>query len=69
MILIIHVLSITLSLVNGMNKKNTFDNDFGAADMDFKVGGPWSTGKYCRLPWLADKKNFRILEALEWLKQ
>ena len=52
-----------------MNKENTFDNDFRAADMDFKVGGPWSTGKYCRLPWLADKKHFRILEALEWLKQ
>ena len=40
MILIIHVLSTTLSLVNGMNKENTFDNDFRAGDMGFKVGGP-----------------------------
>ena len=32
---------------------------------DFKVGRPWNTEKYCRLPWLADKKNFRILHALE----
>ena len=39
--------------------------------MDFKVGrrGAWNTEKYCRPPWLADKKNFRILDALEWLKQ
>ena len=26
--------------------------------MDFKVEGPRNTGKYCRPPWLADKKNF-----------
>ena len=25
--------------------------------------------KYCRPPWLAEKKHFRILDALEWLKQ
>ena len=31
--------------------------------------GPWNTEKYCRPPWLADKRNFRILDALEWLKQ
>ena len=37
--------------------------------MDFKKGGPWNTEKYCRLPWLADKKNFQILDALEWSKQ
>ena len=37
--------------------------------MDFKVGWPWNTEKYCRPPWLADKKNVRILDALEWLKQ
>ena len=41
-----------------------------ACEIDFKVeGGPWNTEKYCRPPWLADKKNFRIPEALEWLKQ
>ena len=32
-------------------------------------GGAYNTEKYCRPPWLADKKNFRILDALEWLKQ
>ena len=43
---------------------------FGRADeMDFKVGGPWNTEKYFRSPWLADKKNFKILDALERLKQ
>ena len=31
--------------------------------------GAWNTEKYCPPPWLADKKNFRILDALEWLKQ
>ena len=44
-----------------------------AGEMDFKVregeGGAWNTEKYCRPPWLVDKKNFRILDALEWLKQ
>ena len=29
-------------------------------EMDFKVGGLWP-------PWLSDKKNFWILDALEWL--
>ena len=42
--------------------------------MDFKVAGEggsgaWNTEKYCRPPWLADNKKFRILHALEWLKQ
>ena len=37
--------------------------------MEFKAEGPWNTDKYCRPPWLADQKDFRILEALEWLKQ
>ena len=40
-----------------------------AGEMDFKVGGTWNTEKYCRPPWLADKKNFRILDALQRLKQ
>ena len=40
-----------------------------AGKMDFKVREPWNTEKYCRAPWLADKKNFRILDAPEWLKQ
>ena len=40
-----------------------------ASEMDFKVGVPWNTEKYCRPPWLAGKKNFRILDALEGLKQ
>ena len=40
-----------------------------AGEMDFKVGEPWNTENYCRPQWLADKKNFRILDALEWLKQ
>ena len=37
--------------------------------MDVKVVGPWNTEKYCRPPWLADKKKLRILDALDWLKQ
>ena len=42
----------------------------GPAKQISKQGrGPWNTEKYCRLPWLAGKKNFRILDALEWLKQ
>ena len=40
-----------------------------AGEMDFKVGGLWNTGKYCQPPWLTDKKNFQILDALEWLRQ
>ena len=40
-----------------------------AGEMDFKVEGTWNTEKYCQPPWLADKKNFRILDALEWLEQ
>ena len=40
-----------------------------AGEMDFKVRGPWNTEKCCRPPWLNDKKNFRILDAPEWLKQ
>ena len=40
-----------------------------ADDIDFKVRGSWNTEKYCWPPWLADKKNFRILDAVEWLKQ
>ena len=31
--------------------------------------GAWNTEIYCRSPWLADEKNFQILDALEWLKQ
>ena len=42
---------------------------YRAGEMNFKVGCSSNTLKYCRPPWLADKKNFRILEALEWLKQ
>ena len=39
-----------------------------------RAGGLQSEGameyeKYCQPPWLADKKNFRILDALEWLTQ
>ena len=37
--------------------------------MDFKVEEPWNTEKSCGLPWLTEKKNFRILDAQEWLKQ
>ena len=44
-------------------------SEIRAGEMDFKVQGPWNTEKYCQPPWLADKKNFRILDALEWLKQ
>ena len=36
--------------------------------MDFNVEGLWNTEKYCQPPWLVDKKNFYILDALEWLK-
>ena len=31
--------------------------------------GAWNTKKYCQPPWLTEKKKFRILDALEWLKQ
>ena len=37
--------------------------------MNFKVGGAWNTKKYCRPPWLTEKKIFRILETLKLLKQ
>ena len=40
-----------------------------AGEIDFKVEGPWKTGKYCQPPWLTDKKNFWILDSIEWLKQ
>ena len=40
-----------------------------AGEMDFKVAGTWNTEKYCRPPWLADKENVRILDALQRLKQ
>ena len=36
---------------------------------DLLQGVAWNSEKHCRPPWLADKKNFRILDALEWLKQ
>ena len=29
-------------------------------EMDLKVEGPWNTEKYCRPPWLADKKYSRL---------
>ena len=38
---------------------------YSAGKMVVKVEGPWNTEKYCRSPWLADKKNFWILDALE----
>ena len=28
-----------------------------AGEMNFKVEGPGNTGKYCRPPWLVDKKK------------
>ena len=37
--------------------------------MNFKVWGPWNTEKYCRPSWLTEKKIFRILETLKFLKQ
>ena len=42
---------------------------FRADEMDFKVEGPWNAEKCCRPPWLTEKENFWILDALEWLKQ
>ena len=44
-------------------------NKMQVGEIDFKVEGPWNTEKYCRLPWLANKKKFWIADALEWLKQ
>ena len=35
----------------------------------FQSGVPWNTKRYCWPAWLAGKKNFLILDALEWLKQ
>ena len=32
--------------------------------MDFKMEGSWNTENYCWLPWLAEKTNFWILDAL-----
>ena len=43
-----------------------------AGEMDCKLGGgggALNTERYCRRLWLADRKNFQILDALEWLKQ
>ena len=40
-----------------------------AGEIGFKVEGSWNTEKYCRPPWVADKKNAWILDTLEWLKQ
>ena len=37
--------------------------------MDFKVEGTCNTKTYCQSPWFAAKKNFWILDALQWLKQ
>ena len=37
--------------------------------MDFKVEGTCNTKTYCQSPWFATKKNFWILDALQWLKQ
>ena len=48
---------------------NHTDQIFRAGEIYFKVGEAWNTEKYCRPPWLADNKNFRTLDALEWLKQ
>ena len=50
------------------------DTHIQSRRMNFKVGeeggrGAWNTEKYRQPPWLADKKNFRILDALEWLKK
>ena len=36
--------------------------------MDFKVKELWSTEKYYRPSWLAEKRNFWNLDSLEWLK-
>ena len=38
-------------------------------EVDFKVVGVRETGKYCGRQTLGDKKNYWILDALEWLKQ
>ena len=45
---------------NRANKIDVLGKDFihRAGEMDFKVEGPRNTGKYCRTPWLADKKKF-----------
>ena len=42
---------------------------YKAGKMDFKVGRPWNTEKYCWPPSLTDKKNVWILDTAEWLKQ
>ena len=39
-----------------------------SGEMDFKVKELWSTEKYYRPSWLAEKRNFWNLDALEWLK-
>ena len=49
--------------------KSFIDYCPGPAKWISKWGCQWKTEKHCRPPWLADKKNFRILDALEWLKQ
>ena len=36
--------------------------------MDFILERRWNTKKYCGSLWLAAKKGFSILDALEWLK-
>ena len=42
---------------------------YSARKMDFKMEEPWSAEKYFRSRWLGHKRSFRILDALEWLKQ
>ena len=46
---------------------HTFTSICRAGEMDFTE--KWNTEKCCRPPWLADKKNFWIANALKWLKQ
>ena len=53
--------SITLSVWIGKSHKvlhPTLSSTDRGGEMDFNVEGPWNTEKYCRPPWLTDKKNF-----------
>ena len=55
----------TVKLLFSQGRQNGFQSGWVGGG----AGGAWNTEKYSWPPWLANKKNFRILDTLEWLKQ
>ena len=58
-----------MTIRNFFKAKNNICKYYRAGEIVVKVGESWNTERYFQSLWLADKKNFRILDALEWLKQ